>query len=84
MPKTVDDLNTRQTELHERKGEEISKKIPCPETAQSHAVYDLLPPATQAQLMLKGGRKAAQVGCIHTGRGTTPIHTEGRVDITRH
>lgn len=75
MPKTVDDLNTRQAELHERKGEEISKKIPCPETAQSHAVYDLLPPATLAQLMLKGGRKAAQVGCIHT---------EGRVDITRH
>jgi hypothetical protein len=79
MPKTVDDLNTRQTELLESK-----KKIPCPETAQSHAVYDLLPPATLAQLMLKGGRKAAQVGCIHTGRGTTPIHTEGRVDITRH
>ena len=26
MPKTVDDLNTRQAELHERKGEEISKK----------------------------------------------------------
>jgi hypothetical protein len=23
LPKTVDDLNMRQTELHERKGEEI-------------------------------------------------------------
>jgi len=75
MPKTVDDLNTRQAELHERKGEEISKKFLVQKLRKVTKSTISCHPPPWHRLMLKGGRKAAQVGCIHK---------KGRVDITRH